>query len=71
MFPGKDVRTIESREPDRQRIARQTAEFIARGGDIPVYGITVRDKNNQVVTTEFQKHAAKYSAKGAAAARDS
>ncbi len=43
MTTTKDGHSIEAREKDRARIAKQTAEFEAKGGKIVKYGVTRRD----------------------------
>ncbi len=67
MFIGKPMQTIASREPDRQRIIRQTATFLEMGGRIS--GLEI-EKNRQVPTSDLEKHAPKYRSRGSEAARD-
>lgn len=39
----------KSSDEEREEIARLTAEWVAKNGAIPVYGVTVRDKEDRVV----------------------
>lgn len=40
MTTSKDGHSLEAKAPDRARIAKEVAEFLANGGKIVKYGVT-------------------------------